>query len=39
MARSLLGKVLAWLGQLATFTLAWTLALLIAHLLGFPWRA
>ena len=36
---SLVGKALAWLGQLATFTLAWLLALWICHLLGFPWPA
>ena len=31
--------LLAWLGQLATCTLAWTIALWITHLLGFSWRA
>ena len=30
--------VLAWLGHLATYTLAWMLALWITHLLGFSWR-
>ena len=30
--------LLAWLGKLATFTLAWALALLILHLLGYPWH-
>ena len=35
---SLTGKALAWLGQLATMTLAWVIALWVTHLLaGYPW--
>ena len=31
--------VLAWLGQLATMTLAWMIAFWVVHLLGIPWPA
>ena len=35
---SLTGKALAWLGELATMVLAWTIALWITHLLvSYPW--